>query len=291
MLDKVVRQKLVVIGNGMASIRTLEELLARAPHLYDITVFGAEPYGNYNRILLSPVLAGEKTVPEIMLNDQAWYDDNGITLYKGKTITKIDRARRQVAANDGTVVPYDRLLIATGSLPFMLPIPGAKFDGVVAFRDIKDVDTMLAAAKTYKRAVVIGGGLRGLEAASGLMKNGMDVTVIHLMTTLMERQLDAEAGEMLRQSLVERGLKFEMAAKTKEVIGKEGRAAAVLGILPVFRHLKHTKSREVRVESVGCVTFGSDSNREIVTRHQGPPIQEQGASNGFQGDLRSKRQL
>ena len=132
MLDKVTRQKLVVIGNGMAGIRTIEELLARAPHLYDVTVFGSEPYGNYNRILLSPVLAGEKAVPDIMLNDDAWYDDNGVTLHKGKTVVKIDRAVASVA-DDGTVAPYDRLLIATGSLPFMLPIPGADLDGVVAF--------------------------------------------------------------------------------------------------------------------------------------------------------------
>ena len=227
MLHKVERQKLVVVGNGMAGMRTVEELLARAPHLYDITVFGSEPYGNYNRILLSPVLAGEKTIAQIMLNDDAWYEDNGITLHKGKTITKIDRVRRRVEASDGTTAPYDRLLIATGSVPFMLPVPGANLDGVIAFRDIKDVDTMLDAARKYERAVVVGGGLLGLEAANGLLKNGMDVTVIHLMTTLMERQLDAESGEMLRTSLAERGLKFEMGAQTAEIIGQDGRVAAV----------------------------------------------------------------
>jgi nitrite reductase (NADH) large subunit len=221
MLNKLTRPRLVVIGNGMAGIRTLEELLTRAPHLYDITVFGAEPYGNYNRILLSPVLAGEKTLPEIMLNDEAWYEANGITLHKGKTVVKIDRVRRKVVASDGIEAPYDRLLIATGSLPFILPVPGAELPGVIAFRDIKDVDTMLDAARRYKRAVVIGGGLLGLEAANGLMKNGMEVSVVHLMTTLMERQLDAEAGEMLRQSLIARGMKFEMAAKTKAILGSD----------------------------------------------------------------------
>ena len=162
MLNKVDRQKLVVIGNGMAGIRTIEELLARAPHLYDITVFGSEPYGNYNRILLSPVLAGEKTVADIMLNDLAWYEENGITLHTGKTVTKIDRARRQVVADDETVASYDRVLIATGSAPFMLPVPGAELAGVIAFRDIKDVETMLDTSKAHKHAVVIRGGLLGL---------------------------------------------------------------------------------------------------------------------------------
>ena len=146
MLDKVIKQKLVVIGNGMAGMRTVEALLKRAPDLYDITVFGAEPYGNYNRILLSPVLAGEKTVDDIMLNTAQWYDDNNITLHKGETVTMIDRRTCEVVTADGARVPYDRLLIATGSNPFMLPLPGKDLPGVIAFRDIADVERMVEAS-------------------------------------------------------------------------------------------------------------------------------------------------
>src|SRR5262245_28094457 len=169
MLNKVTKPKLVVIGNGMAGIRTVELLLDRAPDLYDITVFGSEPYGNYNRILLSPVLAGEKTVDDIMLNTEQWYDDNGITLRKGEMIEMIDRRTCEVVTKEGARVPYDRLLIATGSNPIMLPLPGKDLPGVIGFRDIQDVERMVHASTNYKNAVVIGGGLLGLEAANGLM--------------------------------------------------------------------------------------------------------------------------
>jgi nitrite reductase (NADH) large subunit len=215
------KEKLVVVGNGMAGIRAVEELLKIAPDAYEIVVFGAEPHGNYNRIMLSPVLAGEKTIDEIMLNDEQWYRDNGISLHKGKTITHVDRARRQVIADDGTVEDYDRLLLATGSTPFIIPVPGKDLHGVVSFRDIQDVDSMLAAARQHKHAVVIGGGLLGLEAANGLMQQGMHVTVVHIMDTLMERQLDSVAAKMLRQSLEQRGLNFLMAAQTEAIIGKQ----------------------------------------------------------------------
>jgi len=220
------KQKLVLVGNGMAGVRTLEELLKIAPGMYDISVFGAEPYGNYNRIMLSPVLAGEKTVDDIMLNDEQWYIDNGITLYKGKAVAEIDRVNKRVIAADGTTADYDRLLLATGSNPFMIPVPGKDRDGVIAFRDIHDVDTMLQAAKDYKKAVVIGGGLLGLEAANGLMKQGMDVTVVHLLDALMERQLDKPASALLQASLEERGMNFMMEAATAEIIGN-GRAQGV----------------------------------------------------------------
>ena len=219
--------KLVMIGNGMAGCRTLEELLKLAPDLYDITVFGAEPQPNYNRILLSPVLAGETTLQDIVLNDYKWYADNNITLHAGKEVTKIDRVNRKVIASDGTEAEYDRLLLATGSLPFMLPVPGHDLPGVIAFRDIKDVDTMVEAAAKYKHAVVIGGGLLGLEAANGLKLRGMDVTVVHLPDILMERQLDPTAAKMLQASLEEKGLNFLMAKQTEQIIGKEGRVAAV----------------------------------------------------------------
>ena len=220
------KEKLVLVGNGMAGVRTLEELLDIAPDKYDITVFGAEPYGNYNRIMLSPLLAGEKTVDDIMLNDEQWYRDNGITLHKGKTITEIDRANKQVVAADGSSADYDRLLLATGSNPFMIPVPGKDKDGVIAFRDIHDVDTMLQASKDYKKAVVIGGGLLGLEAANGLMKQGMEVTVVHLLDSLMERQLDKPASALLKASLEERGMTFLMEAATQEIIGN-GRVQGV----------------------------------------------------------------
>ncbi|HIA09390.1 MAG TPA: NAD(P)/FAD-dependent oxidoreductase [Chromatiaceae bacterium] len=220
------KEKLILVGNGMAGVRTLEELLKIAPDQYDITVFGSEPYGNYNRIMLSPVLAGEKTVDEIMLNDLQWYKDNNITLHTGKTVSKIDRKNSLVITEDGTEAAYDRLLLATGSNPFMIPVPGKDKDGVIAFRDIYDVDTMLAAAKDYKKAVVIGGGLLGLEAANGLMKQGMDVTVVHLLDSLMERQLDKVASALLKVSLEERGMNFLMEAQTEEIIGN-GRVTGV----------------------------------------------------------------
>jgi len=215
------KQKLVLIGNGMAGMRAVEELQALAPDMYDITVFGSEPYGNYNRILLSPVLTGEKTIEQIMLNDEQWYADHGITLHKGKTVTKIDRRNRKVMTENGTEAEYDRLLLATGSDPFMIPVPGNDLAGVISFRDIADVDTMLDAAGRYRHAVVIGGGLLGLEAANGLMKQGMKVTVVHLVDTLMERQMDTVSGKMLKKELEARGLAFEMKASTKEIIGKK----------------------------------------------------------------------
>tara|TARA_R110001599_G_scaffold353676_1_gene595177 strand:+ start:222409 stop:224859 length:2451 start_codon:yes stop_codon:yes gene_type:complete len=224
--------KLVMVGNGMAGVRTLEELRKIAPDIYDITVFGAEPYANYNRILLSPVLAGEQTIKDIMLNDVDWYEENDITLHLGKKIVKIDRVKRQVIADDGTVAEYDRLLMATGSNPFMLPIPGKDLEGVISYRDIYDTNAMIEAAKVHKQAVVIGGGLLGLEAANGLKLRGMDVTVVHLPETLMERQLDIAAGRMLQKSLEDRGLKFLLGKNSQEIIGdsedgKSGRVKAL----------------------------------------------------------------
>ena len=216
------KEKLVLIGNGMAGMRTLEELLKIDPEQYDITVFGAEPYGNYNRIMLSPVLAGEKTIDQIMLNDEQWYADNGIRLHKGKQIVDIDRARRRVIAADGTQAPYDRLILATGSTPFIIPVPGNELEGVIGFRDIQDVDRMLAATtRADGHAVVIGGGLLGLEAANGLLKQGMRVTVVHLLDSLMERQLDKAAAKLLKRSLEQRGIHFLMEAQTEAILGQE----------------------------------------------------------------------
>jgi len=222
------KMKLVMVGNGMAGVRTLEELLKIAPDLYEITVFGAEPHPNYNRILLSPVLAGEQTIDEIILNPLAWYADKGITLHTGKRVVQVDRTRRVVIADDGTEAPYDRLLLATGSNPFILPVPGKDLEGVISYRDIADTHYMIETAKTHKHAVVIGGGLLGLEAANGLMLRGMDVTVVHIAPWLMERQLDEVASKMLQHSLQARGLKFRIGAQTQELVGDadEGKAAS-----------------------------------------------------------------
>jgi nitrite reductase (NADH) large subunit len=213
------KQKLVVVGNGMAGIRTVEELLKLAPDLYDITVFGAEPYTNYNRILLSPVLTGEQTLQDIVLNDEDWYARHGIRLLLNRKVVGIDRLRRTVLADDGTRTPYDRLLLATGSNPFILPVPGHELEGVIAFRDIRDVNLMIEASSRYRHAVVIGGGLLGLEAANGLAARGMDVSVVHLGATLLDRQLDGEAAALLRLSLESRGLRFLLQRQTREILG------------------------------------------------------------------------
>ena len=226
------KMQLVMVGNGMAGVRTLEELLKIAPDLYEITIFGAEPHPNYNRILLSPVLAGEQTLEQIVLNDWAWYAEHGITLHAGCTVTEVNRARRTVQAVRGTgetiSVPYDRLILATGSNPFMLPIPGKDLDGVLAYRDIADTQAMIDAAAQYRHAVVIGGGLLGLEAANGLMKRGMQVTVVHAGEWLLDRQLDPTAGQMLQKALQERGMAFLMQAQTEALLGNAaGRVQAV----------------------------------------------------------------
>jgi nitrite reductase (NADH) large subunit len=222
------RQRLVVIGNGMAGMRTVEELLKLAADAYEITVFGSEPHPNYNRILLSPVLAGEQTIDEIVLNTREWYAENGIALHAGSAVTRIDRARRTVETADGIAASYDRLLIATGSTPFMLPVPGADLPGVITYRDIADTEAMIDASRAHKQAVVIGGGLLGLEAANGLKLRGMDVTVVHLMPWLMERQLDRTAADMLQKTLEAKGLGFRLEAKTEALVpGDDGRVAGV----------------------------------------------------------------
>jgi nitrite reductase (NADH) large subunit len=226
------KMKLVMVGNGMAGVRSIEELLKIAPDLYDITVFGAEPHPNYNRILLSPVLAGEQTLDQIVLNDWAWYTDNNIALHAGCTVTEVDRVKRVVhgrnPAGETVSAPYDRLIMATGSNPFILPIPGKDLPGVLAYRDIADTQAMIDAATKYQHAVVIGGGLLGLEAANGLMKRGMSVSVVHVAPWLMERQLDDVSGKLLQQSLEARGMKFLIGAQTQELVaGDDGRVTSI----------------------------------------------------------------
>ncbi|WP_339319659.1 nitrite reductase large subunit NirB [Paenibacillus sp. FSL R10-2734] len=214
------REKLVLVGNGMAGIGTIEQIL-KLGGAYDITVFGSEPHPNYNRIMLSYVLEGSKTINDIILNDWSWYEENNITLHTGTTVTRIDEGSKQVITENGMAVPYDKVIIATGSNSFILPVPGSDKEGVVGFRDISDCDAMLEAAQQYSKAAVIGGGLLGLEAAKGLVNLGMDVTVVHLMEDLMERQLDRNASSMLQAELERQGVKFAMGKQTVELTGEQ----------------------------------------------------------------------
>jgi nitrite reductase (NADH) large subunit len=215
------KKKLVLIGNGMAGVWCIEQLLKLAPHKYEITVFGSEPHPNYNRILLSSVLAGDAEMKDIALNDWAWYEENHITLHAGQTVNRMDTTAKVVTSDTGLTVAYDDLIIATGSLPFMLPLPGADKEGVIAFRDIKDCETMIETAKKYKKAVVIGGGLLGLEAARGLLNLKMEVSVVHIFRHVLERQLDETAALMLQSELEQQGMKFLLEKGTDVITGKK----------------------------------------------------------------------
>ncbi|MCU4336219.1 nitrite reductase small subunit NirD [Acinetobacter dispersus] len=219
--------KLVLIGNGLAGMRCLEDLLDMAPERYEVTVIGEEPWGNYNRIMLSPVLSGEKTIDDIMLHPHAWYRDKGIQFIADDPAIKIDRTRKVVHTEKGESVDYDRLIIATGSSPFVPPVQGVDLKGVISFRDIYDVNTMIKYCETKKNAVVIGGGLLGLEAAYGLKQRGMNVTVLHLMDRIMERQLDGRASRMLRHSIEQKGINIITEANTEALIGEEGHVSQV----------------------------------------------------------------
>ena len=213
-------QKLVVIGNGMAPGRMLEHLFEAAPDAFDVTIFNAEPRVNYDRIMLSPVLSGEKCFEDIIIHGDGWYIEHGVMLYKGHKVVEIDRQARTVRSEHGEVASYDKLVIATGSAPFIIPVPGHDLPGVLTYRDLDDVDAMLLAAQSRGKAVVIGGGLLGLEAAAGLKQRGMDVTVIHLMPTLMERQLDPAAGYLLERELENRGINIITKASTRRILGE-----------------------------------------------------------------------
>ncbi|OYU48124.1 MAG: nitrite reductase large subunit [Rhizobiales bacterium PAR1] len=214
------KQKLVIIGNGMAPGRALEKLFDAAPDAFDVTIFNAEPRVNYDRIMLSPVLSGEKTFEQIVIHGDGWYIQHGIVLYKGHKVVMIDREAKTVTSEHGDVAAYDKLIIATGSSPFIVPVPGNQLAGVVTYRDLDDVHAMMLAAKTGGKAVVIGGGLLGLEAAAGLKAQGMDVTVLHLMPTLMERQLDPAAGYLLQRAVEARGIKVFCKANTHAITGE-----------------------------------------------------------------------
>jgi nitrite reductase (NADH) large subunit len=222
------KQRLVVVGNGMAGCRAVEEILKRDADRYAVTIFGAEPRVNYDRIMLSPVLAGEKRYEDIVINGEAWYRDNGITLHAGRAVTAIDAERKMVVAEGGLGVPYDVLILANGSDPVRLPLPGADLKGVVTFRDLDDVEAMLTAAERPEaQAVVIGGGLLGLEAAYGLARRGMKATVVHLMEVLMERQLDESAGYLLVEALKGKGVETILGAQSEEILGQDGRVSGL----------------------------------------------------------------
>src|SRR5512135_1238790 len=215
------KERLVIIGNGMAGLRVAEELHRLAPDRYAVTIFGAEPHPAYNRILLSPVLAGDKSLDEIILADAGWYAERNITLHAGDEVFTIDRVHRRVVTIAGLTARYDRLVLATGSSPILLSLPGRDLPGVLTFRDIGDVHRIIGAASSGRHAVVIGGGLLGLEAASGLRRRGLSVTVIHLVDRLMERQLDAPAAAMLQRALEAQGLDFVLPAETAAILGRD----------------------------------------------------------------------
>ncbi|MDJ0859783.1 MAG: nitrite reductase large subunit NirB [Dinoroseobacter sp.] len=220
-------KKLIVIGAGMASGRALEHLFDADPDAYDVTLFNAEPRGNYNRIMLSPVLSGEKTYDEIVTHDDAWYEENGVTCQFGEKIVAIDRDAKTVTADNGDVLPYDKLLFGTGSNPFMIPLPGHDLEGVIAYRDLEDTERMMSMGP-HKKVVVIGGGLLGLEAAAGMAARGVDVTVVHIMGHLMERQLDEAAGYLLRKALMDKNITVKCSANSKEIVGENGHVKALM---------------------------------------------------------------
>jgi nitrite reductase (NADH) large subunit len=231
--DRTRRQRLVVIGNGMAGARTVEEIIERGGgEQYAVTMFGAEPYGNYNRILLSNVLSGAEDEAGIFLNSLAWYAENGIELRAGTRVTRIDRHAKLVYADDDTATPYDRLIIATGSRPFVPDIPGTRqprrgfHQGVFSFRTIDDTRWMIRYAREHERAAVIGGGLLGLEAARGQQGHGIHVTLLHAAPHLMNQQLDAQAGDILRRSVEQLGIDVYVSARTTEITGRD----AVTGV-------------------------------------------------------------
>ncbi|WP_245712488.1 nitrite reductase large subunit NirB [Anaerobacillus alkalilacustris] len=213
------RKKLLVVGNGMAGVRSVEEIIKNNSDAFDITIFGKELHVNYNRILLSTVLQGDTTIEDIIINDQNWYEKNNIELFTNETVVKIDKEKKMIKTDQNREVGYDKLILATGSSPFMLPIPGAKKEGVIPFRTIEDCQKMIEYSKRYKKAVVIGGGLLGLEAARGLLNLGMTVHVVHLAPFLMERQLDETAAHLLQKELESQGMNFLLEKMTEEIIG------------------------------------------------------------------------
>ena len=260
-------RKLVVVGAGMASGHMLEHLL-KVPDAYDVTLFGAEPRGNYNRIMLSPVLAGETTYDEIVTHDSDWYATNGITCRFGETVTKINRATRTVYSRSGET-PYDKLVLATGSAPFIIPVVGKELQGVLSFRDLDDVNAMLAVAeRPGAQVVVLGGGLLGLEAAAGLQARGMQVVLLHLMGHLMERQLDPAAGLLLQKELEGRGITVHCRAHTTAILGHKRAEAVLLNDGTIYPADLVVMATGIRPETRVATDAGLHVERGIVVDEQ-----------------------
>ncbi|MGG0845386.1 nitrite reductase large subunit NirB [Peribacillus simplex] len=215
------KQKLVLIGNGMAGLRCVESIIMNDPNAFEITIFGSEPHVNYNRILLSTVLQGNTSFEDIAINERNWYTKHNIQLFTGETVVKIDKVTQKIKTDKEREVYYDKLIIATGSVPFILPVTGGDKEGVIAFRTIEDCQKMIDTSRKYKKAVVIGGGLLGLEAARGLLNLGMEVNVVHIAEHLMERQLDSTASILLQKELENQGIHFLLQKETQEIIGNE----------------------------------------------------------------------
>nr|WP_067285937.1 FAD-dependent oxidoreductase [Marinobacterium profundum] len=221
-------QKLVIIGNGMATSRLLDELLSRNANAYQITVFGDEPGGAYNRIQLSPLLAGSTDRKSIQLKSSAWYKNHGISLHSNDAVIAIDREQQTVISHKGLRCEYDQLILATGSRPAQIPADNQALAGIFDFRTEQDVERILTQSARSHNALVIGGGLLGLEAADALAKKGLDVTLIHRGDWLMNRQLDACAGELLRAELALRGIRFVLGDEVSHFEGSEQLQGAVL---------------------------------------------------------------
>ncbi|MEW7868349.1 nitrite reductase large subunit NirB [Staphylococcus warneri] len=215
------KNKLVMIGNGMAGLRTIEEILDRDPQRFEITIIGKEAYPNYNRIMLSNILQNKMTVEETIMNSYDWYAEHDIKLVNNDPVTILDREKKTVLTESGQSFEYDQCIIATGSKAFVLPIPGSDLPSVIGWRTIDDTKRMMEIAQTKHKAIVIGGGLLGLECARGLLDQGMEVTVVHLAEWLMEMQLDRKAGQMLKNDLEQQGMRFELQANTQEILGHE----------------------------------------------------------------------
>lgn len=282
------KRKLVVIGNGMTPGRVLERIFDADRDEFEVTIFNAEPRVNYDRIMLSPVLSGEKTYEEIVIHGDGWYVDRGILLYKGYRVDRIDRVNRKVYARD-ECAEFDKLLIATGSNPIIIPVPGHNKQGVVTYRDLDDVEAMLFAARSGKHAVVIGGGLLGLEAAAGLASQGMDVTVVHLMPTLMERQLDPAAGHLLQKAIEDRGIRVLTEANTQEIVGEHSVEGVLLDDGIELKADLVVMAVGIRPNVSVAQDAGLEVNRGIVVdnrmRSSDPNILAVGECAEFEGDV------
>ena len=223
------KQKLVVVGNGMAGIKAIESLMAhQGGAFFDITVIGEEAHPNYNRIMLSPLLADETRFSDIVLNPLDWYQEHNIGLHLSDPAISIDRGQKKVICYSGQHFEYDQLILATGSKPASLRLPNESLEGIMGFRTLDDVHQMQHTARTYRHAVIVGGGLLGLEAAAGLAKKGMQTTLLHRSGWILNRQLDKVSAGYLQDELERRGIHFRLSSQIKDVYGAEGRVHQLL---------------------------------------------------------------